>query len=131
MVAWNVLEVVVDATCDVRPHDHPGYLPVEVRIDGRDFIEMVREVELPFAIREWDERAPSARIGERGARAGKWMYLYVKDVLRSPLGLLEAPDEYYARGKSWMLQCSCHCFGCKDLLARVELDEASATWSHF
>ena len=47
------------------------------------------------------------------------------------LGLLEKPDDFYDRGKSRVLQCSCRSPGCSDLLARLSLDSASVTWSDF
>jgi len=87
----------------------------------------VRDIELPFAIRAWED---SEQRGERGASAGAYSHLYIKDVLASPLGLL-GPDDFYDRGKSRVLQCSCRSAGCSDLLARVSLDDASVTWSDF
>jgi|GEM_PF-1156891 len=130
-MSWNRLEVIIDPARDIKPNRRPGYLPIEIRIDGRDLIEIVREVELPFAIRAWDEREPAERYGERGARAGAYSHLHVKDVLASPLGLLEKPEAFYDRGKSRVLQCSCRSFGCSDLLARVSLDDTRVTWSDF
>jgi hypothetical protein len=130
---WSVIEVVVDPARDLKPNGLPGYLPIEIRIDGRDLIEIVRDVELPFALRDWDDRAasPSPPAAPRGARAGAFSHLYVREVARSPLGLLEEPFDLYARGKSRVLQCTCRCLGCSDMLARVELAATSVTWSEF
>lgn len=45
---------VVDPARDIKPNGRPGYLPIEIRIDGRDLIEIVHDIELPLAMRDWD-----------------------------------------------------------------------------
>lgn len=54
-----------------------GFQQVEIRINDLPLIEIVRELELPFAFAEWDERTAKGEtadnIGERGWWAGNYL----------------------------------------------------------
>jgi hypothetical protein len=93
---------------------HPGWYVPEVRvlIDGRDLIDLVREVEAPWA-------AADGQPELSGGYAGLW-----------PEAWRELPEQDEA-GRAAILACECGEVGCWPLHARITRSEASVTWSDF
>jgi hypothetical protein len=86
---------------------------VNFYIDGRSFIEMVKEFESPFA----DDLAGQYRIS---------VYEGTKDVLLGRLG--EYGEE---NDKTELLICTCGCSGCWPLATRIRIEENRALWDRF
>jgi hypothetical protein len=73
------LELRVDLAKHIRWPDGGGFQPIEMLINGINFIDIIRAVELPFAEREYDERRlageSAEQLGLRGAWAGNYLFL--------------------------------------------------------
>lgn len=120
-----------------------GFQQVEVLINGVPLIELVRDVELPFAEAEFDRRIAEGEahddVGPRGRLAGDYLYL-PPDLVGTPGGNLygqpwkhgfnRAPNDP-ANQKSLMLQCTCGIAECWFLLARIEVRTDVVVWSDF
>jgi hypothetical protein len=120
-----------------------GFQQVEIRINDVPLIEIVREVEFPFACAEWDERTAKGEkaddIGERGWLAGNYLYLPPSQVLPPSRNFFGEP---YANGfrtdpddpvntKSLLLSCTCGITDCWFLLATITVRSDTMTWSDF
>jgi len=84
---------------------------VGVIIDGRDLVDRLKELEIPFALAEENPRL-----------AGEY------------LGL--APEEWrirkpYQDGRSAVLGCECGIVDCWPFLTRILVGEETVTWSDF
>ena len=94
-----------------------------IRVDGRDLIDVVREIEGPIA----------AAAGEP-TLAGKYGYLNIR-LLVPPsqhlLGKAARPLLEYDDGQVSLLECECGCEGCWPFVATIEADDARVVWSHF
>jgi hypothetical protein len=103
-----------------------GFLPYELRINGRPLIDIVRECELPFAEREHD-----------AALAGNYLYLPASLVFLPSENLLGKPYDHGfvlpqddpRQTMSIVLQCTCGITECWFLLARIEVAGDRVTWS--
>jgi hypothetical protein len=115
-----------------------GFQPLTIRVNDRELIEIIREIEQPFADAEWDRRVAAGEspddIGPRGWIAGD--YLYPNAVLVDLRGApyrhgfeLEASDPRGA--KSLLLQCTCGVTDCWFLLARIVVGDDRVVWSEF
>jgi hypothetical protein len=96
---------------------------VRISINGRDFIEMVREVELPLATHE-------------GAPGLAGAYLYFGPVptflpSRHFRGEPACDDWSDGQGRCYLLSCTCGWPGCWPLSARIEVREREVVWSDF
>lgn len=120
-----------------------GFQQVEMRINGVPLTEIVREIELPYAQREWDQDVADGDteddIGPRGSLAGRYLYLppeYVYAPSENFLGaaydhgFLTAPDDP-VNGKSLLLQCTCGIIDCWFLVADITLKGDKVIWSNF
>src|SRR5262249_49798915 len=112
------------ATMDTIAFVDDGDLDIGVRIliNGRDFIEMVREVELPFAKREGHPNI-----------AGAYSYF-------GPMFVFSPARHFYGEpahnwtdgpGRIFMLSCTCGFPQCWPLSARVQVGETEVVWSDF
>ena len=118
----------------------PGFRPIAVHVNDRPLIDIVREIERPYAEAEWDRRVAAGEapddIGPRGGIAGTYLYLGAPFLGRSLRGepykagfVLEGNDP--RRSKSLFLQCTCGITDCWFLLARVSLTDERVVWSDF
>jgi hypothetical protein len=136
-------EVHVDPAGYVAWPGGGGFQPVEIRVNGRGLIDLVREVELPHARREHDERiaagAAPDELGARDALAGEYLYLPGSEIflpsrnlLGEPYrhGFITAPEDPRNR-KSLLLQCTCGITDCWFLLATITATDDTVTWSDF
>src|SRR5262245_27475306 len=95
---------------------------VRIVINGRDFIEMVREVELPFAKREGHPNI-----------AGAYPYF-------GPMFVFSPAHHFYGvpahdwtdrTRRIFILSCTCGFPECWPLIARVQVEETEVVWSDF
>jgi hypothetical protein len=97
------------------PPDEPGvrdYFALDLRLDGRDFLEYVREIEGPFAVAEGHPDL-----------VGKYEALPAEMALADLAG----------RGaeKISLYDCECGCFGCWPLRVRIAESDDTVVWSDF
>jgi hypothetical protein len=144
MPAFDRFEVHVDPASYVAWPNGGGFQPVEIRVNGRGLIDLVREVELPHARREYDKRVAAGdapdELGPRGwFLAGDYLYLNAgsiflpsKNLLGEPYdhGFVTEPDDPRNR-KSLLLQCTCGVTECWFLLATITVTERTVSWSDF
>ncbi|HEY1067139.1 MAG TPA: hypothetical protein VGE52_13555 [Pirellulales bacterium] len=116
---------------------------VMLLIDGVPLIDLIREVERPFAERDYDARVAGGEsaefLGRRGRLAGNYMYLRPSDAFLPSQNLLGAfyyhdfelkPDDR-RYDNSLLLVCSCGNTTCGDLLAKITVGDDVVTWSDF
>lgn len=91
-------------------------------INGRDLIEMIHEIELPFAEREGN---PSI--------AGGYSGLLPRTVFLPSRHFLGEPKPYYSdgEGRTYVLECRCGEPGCWPLSVRIEVRDREVVWSDF
>lgn len=99
----------------------PRHAPVTILVNGRDLIDLVREIERPFAIAEG---CPDIAGGYAGLPAAVAL-APSRHLLGEP-----APGYDYTHEVT-LLQCECGEPGCWPLLARVRVSADAVTWSHF
>lgn len=142
-MALDQLEVHVDPAHYVRWPSGGGFQPVELRVNGRGLIDLVREVELPYAHSEYDNDIASGEaaeeLGPRDGLAGNYLYLpgsHVsppsKGLLGEPYphGFITEPDDPRNR-KSLLLSCTCGITDCWFLLATITVTADTVVWSDF
>jgi hypothetical protein len=121
--------------------DLSGY--IQLRVNRTGLIDLVREVELPYAQLEFDTRiaagAAPDEIGQRGSLAGDYLYpdsdhifLPSRNLLGAAYqhGFRTAPDDPRNR-KSLLLQCTCGIADCWFLLATITVRDITVEWSDF
>ena len=136
-------EVRIDPAHYIHWPGGGGFQPVELRVNGSGFIDIVREVELPHALREYDARVAdgeeASELGPRGGLAGSYLYpngCHVfhpsGNLLGQPYrhGFATDPDDPRNR-KSLLLQCTCGITDCWFLLATITVSDETVTWSEF
>lgn len=140
---FDRFETRVDPARYVRWPGGGGFQSVEILINGIGLIEIVREVELPHALREYDERLAEGEsaegLGPRGALAGNYLYLNADEVFLPSRNLLGEPYPHGFRidpadplnRKSLLLQCTCGITDCWFLLATITVAEDRVVWSDF
>jgi hypothetical protein len=136
-------EVRVDPAHYVRWGGGFGFQPIELRINGIGLIDLIREVELPHAHSEYDQRIAAGEaaegVGPRGALAGDYVYLSGSEVFLPSRNLLGEPYPHGfvlepgdPRGqKSLLLGCTCGITECWFLLATITVTEGTVVWSSF
>lgn len=142
-MAFDHFEVRVDPAHYIHWPNGGGFQPIELRVNGVGLIEIVRDVELPQAQREYDERISAGELpeelGPRGALAGNYLYpngidvfLPSKNLLGEPYrhGFVADPDDPRNR-KSLLLQCTCGITDCWFLLATIVASAEVVVWSDF
>jgi hypothetical protein len=112
----NTLAITISA-----PNAYGARLAI-VRIDDRELLDIVRDVELPIA----------AKAGE-AELAGKYGYLNIQDVIHPSRQLLGEPIRPLLEydGIVSILECECGCEGCWPLIARVDVTETQVIWRDF
>lgn len=120
-----------------------GFQQIEMLINGVPLIELVREVELPYAEEEFDQRTADGEgiddLGSRGALAGDYHYLPPSIALPPSQnffgepynhGLLTESDDP-VNLKSVILSCTCGVTECWFLMANITLKEKLVVWDNF
>lgn len=102
--------------------DHRHLDFAHLTIDDRSLIEMVREVELPYAQVEGSLKL-----------AGAYAPFLADTILLPSTHLLGTPEPIFAYDglRVSLLECECGCAGCWPLIARITLSESTVTWSDF
>jgi hypothetical protein len=94
----------------------------QIIINGKDFIEIIREIELPFAVCEGSPHI-----------AGAYSYLAAQTVLMPSRHFLGNPEPIYSdgEGRTYVLECECGEPGCWPLAVRIVLRESEVVWCDF
>lgn len=142
-MAFDRFEVRIDPAGYVKWPGGGGFQPVELWVNGSGLIDIVRAVELPYALREYDDRLAAGdsaeELGPRGALAGRYLYPNGGDVFLPSQNLLGEPyqhgfvtDLHDPRNrKSLLLQCTCGITDCWFLLANITVTVDTVIWSDF
>ena len=97
---------------------------VEIFINNRNLVDIVREVELPFAQQE-----------SKPDLAGSYVGLPPEDIFSPSRRLLGEPSTYYdhdhSEDKLAVLGCVCGEPGCWPLLVRITVEENVVIWDGF
>ncbi len=97
---------------------------VDIFVNDRNLVDIVREVELPFAARDGKPRL-----------AGTYISLPAEDVFLPSPRLLGEPVKFYdydsSKGKIAVLGCGCGDVGCWPFRVRIELREDVVIWDGF
>jgi hypothetical protein len=95
---------------------------VDIIINGREFIEILRDIELSFATREGHPRI-----------AGAYSSLPAHRVFFPSRHFLGEPEPSYSdgAGRTYVLECECGEPGCWPLAVRIEVREREVVWSDF
>jgi hypothetical protein len=96
---------------------------IQIKINGRDLVELVRAVENPFA---YKEGAASIAGAYAGLRPGKDTCPPSRHFLGEP-----SAGRYRYDAKTQVLGCECGEVGCWPLLCRIEAGATRVTWSQF
>jgi hypothetical protein len=95
--------------------------PVSIYINGRDLVDILREVELPFATREGHP-----------VIAGSYIGFSAKRLMLPSLHLFGRPRLSWGdSGKTPILGCECGELGCWPMLVRIVVAETTVTWTDF
>lgn len=116
----------------------------EIRVNGRDLIEIIHEVELPYAQEEYDRRiAEGEDPQDLYVIAGEYLYPPPSMFFLPCRNLLDEPDctaereafimdkDDPRRGKALLLECTCGITGCWFLQARIEVGAEHVRWYDF
>jgi hypothetical protein len=95
---------------------------IRIIINGQDFIEILREIELPFATREGSPRI-----------AGAYSCLPAHRVYLPSRHFFGEPDPIYSdgKGRTYVLECECGEPGCWPMAVRIEVREKEVLWADF
>ena len=105
----------------VEPDDAEAGPIVAIRVNGRDFLELVHEVEMPFAVQEG---YPDLAGGYDGL-----LWADIAD-LRSHFHGDTLPYSS-EQGKTYLYDCGCGVLGCWPLMARIVIGAENITWCDF
>jgi hypothetical protein len=128
----NVLAIVEGPVVALPEEIAPAFQAVTILVDGRPFLEMVREAELPMSAQEYQERlktpgrleTPDSLAGLYGFSNPRWVYL--------PESHLVPGNRFVDRdGRVSIFECDCGTPGCWPLMARIEADEREVVWRDF
>jgi hypothetical protein len=123
----NRIEFVVEVVVDALDPEEPGEPRLAILIDGVRLQELVYPIERSFALAEAsgdEDEAPPA-----GAYAGLDS---LDGVFWPSLHFLGEPVLSYSEDRDTvLLGCTCGVWGCWPLSARVDVTDASVTWSGF
>lgn len=115
----------------------------EIYINNRSLIDIVKEIELPYAQIEYDARIEEGEDpSELYVMAGDYIPLPLsmvkspsRHLLDKPLGIAEKgfilPPDDPSRNKTTLLGCSCGIIECWFLLAQITLTKTTVQWSDF
>lgn len=118
-----------------------GFQQVEILINDRSLLDIIYEVELPFARKEFDEqmKIEGERIGESDDLAGDYLYLSPEETYLPAQNFFGEPyhsdfcieenDPSY--NKSLLLSCTCGVIECWFLLADITVNKTTVTWANF
>jgi hypothetical protein len=110
------------AVATFRPvGDEVGWSAVHISIDGRSLVDVLREVERPFADAEGFPEI-----------AGSYAGLPAEVALPPSRLFLGEPDEVLQDGeRTQILGCTCGAWGCWPLLTRISVSPDRVVWSDF
>lgn len=116
----RIPDVLRFSTCLVSDGAAKPMEAVSISVNGHDLIDLVRDVELPFARREGHPEL-----------AGSYLGLEPKDVVASRLLPRTPHDDHADVRKVTVLVCECGEEGCWPLRATITVTPDSVIWSDF
>ncbi|QIN82350.1 hypothetical protein GBA63_06555 [Rubrobacter tropicus] len=108
---------------EVDRTDTPAWGPidtVDIFVNGRSLLDLVREVELPFATRDG-----------RPDRAGSYVGLPAEAIFMPSRRLLGVPDDRYDDWEGRISVLGCGVVGCWPLHARITVQDDAVVWDDF
>jgi hypothetical protein len=113
----NSISVSLDL---VDAGDGTRYESIQIRIDGSCLQDIVRDYEMPFALRE----------GHPDIAGG---YLGLDSSVCDHRAFFGEVDRDYGdeSDKTLLMECACGCPGCWPLVARITVTDTSVIWSDF
>ena len=127
---YNVFEIRVDPANYIEWPGGGGFQPVDIYIDGRFLIDIIREVEKSvFALKE--EENSERPAGDYISLNKNLTFLPNRNLLGEHFTdhpFVIEPDNIH-RGKSILLQCSCGITECWFLAAKITVTETTVEWS--
>ena len=111
-----------DLAIKLSEPDEYGVQKAIIVIDDREFLKIVREIELPIA-----KRASEPEL------TGQYDYLNIDDVLYPSKHLFGNPARSLLKydDRISILECECGCEGCWPLLMTVNATDHTVVWSDF
>ncbi len=97
--------------------------PVDIFVNGRNLLELVREVELPFATEEGHPET----AGDYDGLPPEYVFLPSRHFLDKPNGIFWS----YAPGWAAIYICKCSEPGCWPLEVKIEFGEDKVVWKDF
>ncbi len=112
--------LAVDSIAFTVPKDKDAR--VHIIINGRDLLEILRDIELPFATLEGHPHI-----------AGAYSGLPAQRVFLPSRHFLGEPEPLYSdgEGRTHVLECECGEPGCWPLAVRIEVRDREIVWSDF
>jgi hypothetical protein len=92
--------------------DERDYFALDIRVDDRDLLDLIREVERPFAVAEGHPNL-----------AGQY------EAMPAQMALSDLAGD--GAKKVTLYDCECRCFGCWPLRVRISKSENRIVWSDF
>jgi hypothetical protein len=104
-----------------RPDRSGEYQPVDILIDGMRLIDLLKQVEAPYA----EQEGSPDLAGQYGSLSVRTTFFPSRHLLGEPRPLLQHGE------KTAVLICTCGCEGCWDFACKITVTEQTVTWSEF
>ncbi|MCB9614960.1 MAG: hypothetical protein H6722_21195 [Sandaracinus sp.] len=139
----STIEFRVEPSRRVQWDARSGFQPVTLYVDGEDFVETIRRIEVPYvaeerALQEAEDGELDDVMEEMFADVpGRYLNLSASETFLPRRNFLGAPydtgfelaaDDPF-RAKSLLLQCACGITECWMLMARIEVHDDVVTWT--
>lgn len=129
-MVYNHFGVNADPTRCIKWPSGGGFQPIDIYIDGKLLLDLVREVEEPLT---------NYTEGDGGFRPGDYLSLPASLTYLPNRNFFDEPWNHYFQclpgdihyGKSTLLGCTCGIIECWFIVARISLTPTIVTWSHF
>lgn len=124
IVSFSAIHCLNTLTIQVRTETSPAgesYESADILVDGLRLVDLLREIERPFAEREGHSKM-----------AGGYAPLSAEMLLLPSRHLLGEPEPLFDYdGKVSVLECECGCPGCWPFVVRISVTDSTITWSDF
>lgn len=111
-----------------------GFQPIDIFINDRSFLEIIRETEEPIIAKENLQRDAESQLkaGDYYSLPATLTYLPCRNLLDEPdeFDFLIEPEHLHSN-KSTLLGCTCGVLECWFIVAKITLTPTTVTWSNF
>lgn len=141
-VKYNYFELKFNSPDDAQWTENKGFQPVDIFIDGRFLIDIIREAEEPVFAQEYfddflhsedendDDEPTLIPAGDYLSLPASLTFLPSRNLLgEEPYDWFEQTPDDMHWGKSVLLGCTCEIEGCWDLVAKISLTDSAVIWS--